>query len=70
MTTSKKVSVPFRGSCSEMLSTIIVDPKRHKVSVPFRGSCSEMQKVKHSLLWVRQNVSVPFRGSCSEIFQT
>ena len=34
------VSVPFRGSCSEMAS-VIPTGKLLKVSVPFRGSCSE-----------------------------
>ena len=39
----EEVSVPFRGSCSEIQLHISlkVDPIQ-MVSVPFRGSCSEM----------------------------
>ena len=64
------VSVPFRGSCSEMKRSVrsVHGHKRH-VSVPFRGSCSEIE------IYVINNktaivVSVPFRGSCSEIVKT
>ena len=60
------VSVPFRGSCSEMLRASHGNIQRLCVSVPFRGSCSEITQNgygKHG----DSRVSVPFRGSCSEI---
>ena len=37
------VSVPFRGSCSEIHSEIKSSVNHLAVSVPFRGSCSEMK---------------------------
>ena len=37
------VSVPFRGSCSEILNGMFYKNDSAKVSVPFRGSCSEME---------------------------
>ena len=49
MTTSKKtrfVSVPFRGSCSEIRSFQEEGCRLTKVSVPFRGSCSEIRIAK------------------------
>ena len=36
------VSVPFRGSCSEIKYPNIYSRIDIIVSVPFRGSCSEM----------------------------
>ena len=41
------VSVPFRGSCSEIVDNLhfIIEIDR-KVSVPFRGSCSEISSVR------------------------
>ena len=38
------VSVPFRGSCSEILPKRATDGSAgYDVSVPFRGSCSEIK---------------------------
>ena len=37
------VSVPFRGSCSEIHAEIKSSVNHLAVSVPFRGSCSEMK---------------------------
>ena len=39
------VSVPFRGSCSEMAIVNKFAGTIRLVSVPFRGSCSEIQKL-------------------------
>ena len=41
-TPSRLVSVPFRGSCSEMASHSQLLRADLEVSVPFRGSCSEI----------------------------
>ena len=37
------VSVPFRGSCSEICKSIACLVYSIAVSVPFRGSCSEIR---------------------------
>ena len=37
-----RVSVPFRGSCSEIGEKLVITGAAEEVSVPFRGSCSEM----------------------------
>ena len=43
ITVFNAVSVPFRGSCSEIRSYATTKNKLlAKVSVPFRGSCSEI----------------------------
>ena len=60
------VSVPFRGSCSEIRRVLPNDRQERDVSVPFRGSCSEISK-DSELKAKLDAVSVPFRGSCSEI---
>ena len=62
-----KVSVPFRGSCSEISSMRARLILFVSVSVPFRGSCSEMLPPIKLLRYSQGLVSVPFRGSCSEI---
>ena len=62
----KVVSVPFRGSCSEIIMARMEVHKQEQVSVPFRGSCSEMIDELNTWIPAKQ-VSVPFRGSCSEI---
>ena len=64
---SGSVSVPFRGSYSEIKSTIPCMGVFDSVSVPFRGSYSEILVELASLLSCRESVSVPFRGSYSEI---
>ena len=60
------VSVPFRGSCSEMA---IVEALSTGVSFP---SPFGVRVLKFSILSSTERnlpiVSVPFRGSCSEIF--
>ena len=38
------VSVPFRGSCSEMMRSLSALADTRRVSVPFRGSCSEIAR--------------------------
>ena len=39
------VSVPFRGSCSEIVQVTSEDMTAIDVSVPFRGSCSEIPRL-------------------------
>ena len=41
----QEVSVPFRGSCSEIGRTMFIKREIDWVSVPFRGSCSEIIKM-------------------------
>ena len=64
--TARQVSVPFRGSRSEMTGED-KNGKDEIVSVPFRGSRSEIKTKKGRIQNESDLVSVPFRGSRSEI---
>ena len=59
------VSVPFRGSRSEMIDLPSYMDSCPTVSVPFRGSRSEI--AKSDAISSQDIVSVPFRGSRSEM---
>ena len=62
-----KVSVPFRGSCSEIPWTIIsfnISPKTFPSPFGVHVLKFQVQLVEQD---EEHAVSVPFRGSCSEI---
>ncbi len=54
------VSVPFRGSCSEIHSEIKSSVNHLAVSVPFRGSCSEIVQRIQSMLKIMTLFPSPF----------
>ena len=61
-----QVSVPFRGSCSEMQAVTAIATTAERFPSPF-GVRVLKSYVRHGEWAFGRVVSVPFRGSCSEI---